>query len=676
MKVRHLLMICGAAGASLSGCNKTTTDGLAHFPETEMDKSVKLGDDFYQYSNGGWMIANPLPDDKSRLGTFDVLNDDNELKLKLLVEELLTKQNEQGTAAQKISDMYACGLDTATRNREGMKALLPYFEQIDEIKDKVTLSEKLAELQKIGIDAFFAFGRTPDAANSTQNISEVYQSGLGLPDRDYYFTDDENSKELRVAYKEMLCKFAKMAGFENAEQRVENVYALEEKMAAKNFTRAENRDPQKLYNKMDYATFKAKYSYLDWDKFTSICGVEIKEINVAQPSYFESLDETIQNTSFDIIHDYLKLNMINAYSYAMSDEFVETRFDFYSRKMNGAKEMLPLWKRTLGAVDAEIGELLGQLFVEKYFPVSAKQRMTELIENLRVAFGQRIDNLSWMSDTTKAFAKDKLAAIKIKIGYPDKWQDYSNLSIDKSLGFVTNIMNSTKFSFAKEMSKINQPVDKTEWYMTPQTVNAYYNPMDNEIVFPAGILQPPFFYFEGDDAVNYGAIGVVIGHEMTHGFDDEGRQFDKEGNLNNWWTESDVARFETITKRIVERFESFTVVDSLKANGEITLGENIADLGGLNIAYQAYHNSLQGKAEPALIDGLTADQRFIYAYSRVWATNVRNEYLYKQVKTDPHSPAKLRVNAQLPLVDYFYTAFDIQPNAKMYVPKEERITIW
>lgn len=677
MKVKQLLMICSATGASLSSCNTTSIEGVAHFPESEMDKSIKLGDDFYQYSNGGWIKAHPLPDDKSRLGTFDLLNDDNELKIKSLIEELQSKQNEQGSAAQKISDLYACGLDTVARNIEKQNALMPYFNNIDAVSDKESLSKEFAELQSIGVTPFFAFGRTPDMANSSQNIAEIMQSGLGLPDRDYYFNDDANSEDLRVAYKEMLCIFAQIAGWDgDIEQRVSAVYSLEENLARISYTRAENRDIQKIYNKFTYEDLKSRITFVDWDIFSKICGVDIKEINVAQLGYFESINKIIENTDYSIIRDYLKFNTLRSYAYAMSEDFVTTSFDFYGRKLNGAKEMRPLWKQMLSVLDDEVGELLGQIFVEKYFPVSAKQRMIELIENLRIAFGQRIENLTWMSDTTKAFAQEKLASIKIKIGYPDKWRDYSNLNIDKSLGFVTNIINSTKFNFAQEIAKINQPVDHTEWYMTPQTVNAYYSPTDNEIVFPAGILQPPFFYANGDDAVNYGAIGVVIGHEMTHGFDDQGRQFDKEGNLNNWWTDSDLSSFESITKRIVARFESFVVVDSLKANGEITLGENIADLGGLNIAYQAYCNSLKDKSKPQLIDGQTDVQRFIFAYSRIWATTVRDEYLYKQVKTDPHSPAKLRVNAQLPLVDYFYSAFDINEDDKMYVPIEDRITIW
>ncbi|MBP5366346.1 MAG: M13 family metallopeptidase [Bacteroidales bacterium] len=674
--MKYLLMICGATGATMSGCGGSSPDGFAHFTESEMDKSVSPDDDFYQYSNGGWMLQHPLPDDKSRLGSFDLLNDDNELKLKSLVEELSGRQNAEGTAAQKIGDLYNCGLDSAARNAERLTALEPYLADIDAVGDKQSLSRELAEMFSIGANPFFAFGRTPDAMNSLQNIAEVWQAGLGLPDRDYYFNDDANSQELREAYKAMLCKFASLAGWENDAERIGKVFELETAIAEKHYTRAENRDPQRVYNKLTFSELNDKIKFLDWNVFQDACNVKIEEINVAQLEYFEALDEVIAKTSVDVLRDYLKLTLLRSFASAMSDDFVNASFDFYGRKLNGAKEMLPLWKRTLRVLDDEVGELLGQLFVEKHFPASAKERMTELIENLRVAFSQRIDNLTWMSDTTKAFAQEKLAAVKFKIGYPDKWRDYTDLKIDKSAGYVGNLIRSAKFSFAQEMAKINKPVDRTEWYMTPQTVNAYYSPTENEIVFPAGILQPPFFYADGDDAVNYGAIGVVIGHEMTHGFDDQGRQFDKDGNLNNWWTESDIERFTAITKRLVERFESFTVVDSLKANGEITLGENIADLGGLNIAYQAYCNSQAGKAEPAPIDGQTADQRFVLAYSRIWASTVRDEYLYKQVKTDPHSPARLRVNAQLPLVGYFYKAFNVRPESKMYLPEDDRITIW
>ena len=658
----------------MCGCN-SSNDGTAHFTDAEMDPTVSVGDDFYQHTNGGWLTQHPLPDDKSRFGTFDILDEDNNEKLRIVVEEACKNPGAQGSASQKISDLYACGMDTAVRNAEGFEALIPYIEKIDAVSNDEDFARLVAELQQIGVYPFFLFGSSPDMANSSWTIAEVWQAGIGLPDRDYYFDESDKGREVIEAYKTSLTRYFDAIGKDNATDRTSAVYDFEKRLAEQMNTRLENRDPQALNNKTDLEGFKKKVPGFAWDAYFDACGATIEEINISQLKYFGALGKIIAETPTNVVKDYLTVLLVRGYASKMSDQFIEISFDFYGRTLNGNPEMRPLWKRVLGQVEGALGEQIGQVFVEKYFPASAKHRMEQLIEQLRIAFGQRIDQLTWMGDSTKAAAREKLAAITVKVGYPDKWRDYSGLEIDKSLGFVRNFMNASRFEFQRDIEKINKPVDKSEWHMTPQTVNAYYNPTVNEIVFPAGILQPPFFYADGDDAVNYGAIGVVIGHEMTHGFDDQGRQFDKEGNLKNWWTDTDAEQFKAITARLAEHFSNYEVVDSLHINGELTLGENIADLGGLNISYQALHNAL-GDATPENIDNQTVDQRFLLAYSRIWAGNTRDEFLRKQVLTDPHSPGRFRVNAQLPLFHVFYSAFGITENDGMYLPEDKRITIW
>lgn len=674
MTAKQLLVICSASGSALCSCN-TANDGAAHFTDADCDKTVAIGDDFYQHTNGGWMAQHPLPDDKSRLGTFDLLDEDNNEKLRIVVEEACKNPGAQGSASQKIGDLYACGMDTAARNAEGFAALVPYIDKIAATEGDEDFARLVAELQQIGVYPFFAFGSSPDMANSSWTIAEVWQSGIGLPDRDYYFDESDKGREVIEAYKTSLTRYFDAIGRDNATDRTAAVYDFEKRLAEQMNTRLENRDPQALYNTTDLEGFKKQVPGFAWDAYFDACGAKIEQINISQLKYFGAMGKIIAETPIDVVKDYLTAVLVRGYASKMSDEFIEISFDFFGRTLNGNPEMRPLWKRVLGQVEGALGEQIGQVFVEKYFPASAKKRMEDLIEQLRIAFGQRINELTWMGDSTKAAAQEKLAAISVKVGYPDKWRDYSGLEINKEDGFVKNFMAASRFEFQRDIEKINKPVDKSEWHMTPQTVNAYYNPTVNEIVFPAGILQPPFFYAEGDDAVNYGAIGVVIGHEMTHGFDDQGRQFDKDGNLKNWWTETDAEQFKAITARLAEHFSGYEVVDSLHINGELTLGENIADLGGLNISYQALRNAL-GDTEPEAIDGQTVDQRFLFAYSRIWAGNTRDEYLRKQVLTDPHSPGRYRVNAQLPLFHVFYTAFGIKESDGMYMPEDKRITIW
>jgi putative endopeptidase len=677
MKAKDLLFICGISGVALCGCQeRQSADNFAHFTDSDKDLTVRPGDDFYQYVNGGWCKSHPLPDDKSRFSSFDIVNDDVELKLKAIVEEASLNPGTVGSANQRVGDFYASGMDMYKRNADGVKMLFPLFESVDNMEVTPTgLALQMAAMLPKSVSLFLSFYSSPDMNNSSMNIAELWQSGLGIGDRDYYLLDDERSVKIREGYVKLLTKYMTLLGWENVEERAKAVMALETRMAEAQNNNVENRDPQKIYNPMTLEQLKAEYTFVDWDAFFGALGVEIKTINVSQPKYMAALNNIVSEVEPDVLKDYIKMSLVTESASLMSQEYLETSFDFYGRTMSGSLEMRPLWKRVLGVVDNSLGEQIGEVFVQKHFPPSAKERMEKLVEHLRVAFSQRIDKLTWMGDSTKVEAKDKLAAIDVKIGYPVKWRDYSSVVISREKSFLENYWSACEYSVRYDLAKINNPVDRSEWYMTPQTVNAYYNPLANEIVFPAGILQPPFFYAEGDDAVNYGAIGVVIGHEMTHGFDDMGCQFDKEGNLNNWWTAEDSERFTTIGKKIVERFSKIEVEPGYFINGELTLGENIADLGGVNISYQAFRNAC-GETEPALIDEQTADQRFLYSYARVWANNIRRESLINQVKTDPHSPGKYRVNGTIPMVDVFYNAFGVTEKDSLYVASEERISLW
>lgn len=680
MKLKHLIFM-GLSSSILFACtNKTDVDNSkAHYLPSDFDSTTSIGTDFYQYTNGGWMASHPIPGEKSRLNTFDVLNDENLERLKVIVENAQKANAAQGSNQQKIGDYYALAMDSVRRDQEG---IAPIQSILDEIKNQTYDLQDSVFAKNIAFhhlhlgNPFFGTGCTPDAKNSSMNIAELWQDGIGLPNRDYYFDETEKGKEIIEGYKKMIAKYLQLLGEENCEQRAEAIYNFEKEIAGLMNTKVENRDPQKTYNKMTFDELKTLIPEFNWDVYFSSFPVKPTEITIGQPRFFKGIFPLIKQTDKEVLTDYYTFCAINHLAGYLSSDYMWTKFEFYSKQLGGVTELKPLWKRSLDMVQGRLGQPLGQLFVEKHFSENAKGRMVNLIEELRTAFGQRIDNLSWMSDSTKLQAKDKLAAITVKVGYPDVWEDYSEAIVDKSLSLVENYINLTYFHSKKGMREVGNPVDKNKWYMTPQTVNAYYSPLSNEIVFPAGILQPPFFYAEGDDAVNYGAIGVVIGHEMTHGFDDQGRQFDKEGNLHDWWTSSDAELFKKATEKLKNRFAQVVVIDSLKCNGELTLGENIADLGGLNIAHQAFLNTLKAGEEEKLIDGQTYDQRFLYAYSRIWAGNYRDEYLRQQVITDPHANGKYRVNVQVPMLDFFYSAFGITENDSMYVKPEDRIVIW
>lgn len=677
--VKRMLIWGCVSSLLLSSCadKNNVADGLAHF--NDFDSTLTAGDDFFQFSNCGWLKDHPIPGDKSRYNTFDVLNDENLERLKGIVEESMKMNAALGSNAQKIGDYYALAMDSLRRDQEGIAPIQSIIDRIKsmrfDVKDS-TFAANVAYFHMHLGNPFFAVGCTPDAMNSSMNIAELWQDGVGLPNRDYYFDESEKGLEIIEGYKKMVSQYLNLLNYENCEARAEAIYAFEKEIAELMNTKVQNRDPKATYNKMSYEEMKSAYPDFDWETYFSFFPVKPTEITIGQPRFFGGIFKLIAQTDPQTLSDYLEVNTINYLASYLSHDFMMAKFDFFSKQLNGVQELKPLWKRSLDMVQGRLGQPLGQLFVEKYFSESAKTRMVDLVNNLRIAFGQRIDNLSWMGDSTKAAAKEKLSAIGIKVGYPDKWEDFSEATVDRSLSLVENYINLTHFLSLKQMKEVEKPVDKEKWYMTPQTVNAYYSPLTNEIVFPAGILQPPFFYAEGDDAVNYGAIGVVIGHEMTHGFDDHGRLFDKEGNLKDWWTESDAEAFKQATSRLKERFSQVVVIDSMKCNGELTLGENIADLGGLNIAHQAFLNTLKDNQVDPMVEGQTFDQRFLLAYARIWAGNYRDEYLRNQVITDPHANGKYRVNVQLPMLDFFYEAFGIDEKDAMYVASEDRIVIW
>ncbi|MDY4174553.1 MAG: M13 family metallopeptidase [Bacteroidales bacterium] len=680
MNAKQILLL-GVAAGSISSCSpgkESAGDGVAHFTAADQDSTVRLEDDFYQSTNGGWIAQHPIPGDRARYGAFDMLYEESIENLHAIVDEAQKANAPKGTEAQKIGDLFKLGMDTLRRDSEGIEPIKGYLAKARAAKfsEPAEFANLIGTMHTFIASPFFSFGCTPDYENSSVNISELWQAGIGLPDRDYYFDETERGAGIISSYKVMIAKLLTIAGLDNSEARAEAIFALEKQLAEIMNTKEENRNPQAVSNKNTLATLKELSKGFDWDTYFATLGVEVKDINVGQVKYFSKVFDVVAKADTAVVADYLTYKTISGFSSCLTSEIYAVRFDFYGRVLSGTQEMRPLWKRTLDTVEGCMGEALGRLYVERHFPEAAKKRMVDLIEQLRISFGERIDALTWMGDSTKMAAHEKLAAIKVKVGYPDKWKDYSTLEIDPAKSYAENLVAVSIFQHKEEMAKINNPVDKDEWFMTPQTVNAYYNPMGNEIVFPAAILQPPFFYANGDDAVNFGAIGVVIGHEMTHGFDDQGRQFDKEGNLKNWWTEADCKEFEKATSRLVDYFGGLTAIDSLKINGRLTLGENIADLGGLNIAHQAFRNTLKGKSEPAPIDGQTAEQRFLLGYSRIWANAIRDEALYQQVQTDPHSPGRLRVNGQLPLLDFFYSAFDVKEGDKMYLAPADRIAIW
>lgn len=639
-----------------------------------LDPSVAPQTDFYDYACGGWMKANPLKPEFARYGTFDELRENNRVQLRELIMNLDTKNAPQGSITQKIGDLYAMGLDSLRLNIEGAQPIIGDVVAINQTP-KSDVMDLLAT--KIGVDGFFSTGVEADMMNSDIHAMYWSQGGLGLGDRDYYLEDSDNAKKIRDAYRTYIKTLTSLIGYDSAaQQRVaDNVMEIETRLAKAAMSREELRNPAATYNPMTLDEIAAQYPNVDLRRYFAKQGItDIESVVIGQPNSLAEVNAILAEASEQAIHDYLTASYISTAADYLSDDFTDAKFKL-SQAVSGVEEPMPRWKRALGVPNALLGEAVGQLYVEKHFPQSSKEKMLNLVGNLKTALGEHINGLTWMSDTTKQRALEKLDAFTVKIGYPDKWRDYSTLKIDRRRSYWDNIKDAIKHEVDYNLSDWGKPVDKTRWYMTPQTVNAYYSPLSNEICFPAGILQAPYFNPDADPAENYGAIGVVIGHEMTHGFDDQGSQFDKEGNFANWWTAADKEKFDSLTSGLADQFDSIVVLGDTHANGRFTLGENIADQGGLRVAYTAYHNSL-GDSEGGVIDGFTPDQRFFLSYANVWAGNIRDEEILLRTKTDPHSLGRWRVNGSLKNIEPFFRAFDIKEGDAMYLAPEKRVIIW
>ena len=594
-----------------------------------------------------------------------------------LIEELAAAEHPAGSVAQKVGTLYKIAMDSVKLNADGIAPIRAGLEEIAALKDKRDVYALLGSLERRGVTSYLGTGVGADEKNSSMNAVYTSQAGLSMGERDYYLGTDEATAKIREAFKEHVVKMLCLAGFDEAkaQQTRDIVMDVETRLAKAFRSRVDLRDPQANYNKMTLDDLKKQYATFNWDAYLSNLGLkEVKEIIVGQPEALAEATKILDTLPAGDQTLYLQWKLIDHAASFLSDDIVEQNFDFYGRTMSGAQEMQPRWKRAVSTVSGVLGEAVGQMYVEKYFPAAAKERMTALVKNLQIALGERISNLEWMGDETKAKALEKLAAFRVKIGYPDKWKDYSTLDI-KADSYYANIERATIWASDENMAKAGKPVDRDEWHMTPQTVNAYYNPTTNEICFPAGILQPPFFDMNADDAFNYGAIGVVIGHEMTHGFDDQGRQYDKEGNLKDWWTAEDAERFNKRAQVMVDFFDSIQVAPGVHANGKMTLGENIADYGGLQVSFQAFKTATAQNPLP-VVDGLTPEQRFFLAYAGVWANNIRPEFVLYLTKMDVHSLGEWRVNGALPQIDAWYEAFNITEKDPMFLPKEERVSIW
>lgn len=674
MKKRTLIAACLLAAMSAGAQSQ-----VSGIDKKNMDLSVKPGTDFYQYAAGGWLKSHPLDAEHTNNGAFTDLYEENQKRIQELILEYASKPQKQGTLEQKIGTLYNMLMDSVRLNREGWEPLKPTLARIAAIKTNKEYQLVTAELDRRGENTMmFGVGVGADMRNASMNIVSVGQGGLGLGTRDYYLNNDPQTLKVREAYKTYLKNLFKMVGNDEAiaTKKVDAIMAIETRIAKVSYSKVQLRDIDKNYHKMSYNDLVLNFPGIDWGNVFLQTGFPpFDAVDVGQPEPIHEVEKILADTNLDDLKAYAEIKVISGATSQLSDAFRAESFKF-SSVLSGAQQDRPRWKRAVATVSNVFGEAIGKLYVEKYFPESSKQRMIELVKNLQEALAQRIQEATWMSAATKAQAKDKLDNFIVKIGYPDKWRDYSGLQINDKLSLYANMQNVSEFFLQDELSrKVNKPVDKMEWGMTPQTINAYYNPTTNEICFPAAILQPPFFDPNADDAVNYGGIGAVIGHEMSHGFDDQGSQFDKTGNQRDWWTAQDKKNFQERSKVLVDHFGKVEVVNGKKVNGQLTLGENIGDNGGLNIAFRALQNSMKTKPLKTL-DGFTPEQRFFLSWARVWAGNARPEYLEYLITVDPHSPNMARVNAALPEIDAWYDAFKIKKGDKLFIPANKRAHIW
>lgn len=646
-----------------------------------LDKKAKPQEDFYQFATGGWQKLNPLPAAYSRFGSFDQLQEDNNKRINSILDELKKKTFAEGSTERKLADFYKMAMDVERRNKEGIAPVKPL---LDELESSRTKSDLLALQKKYAVFGYgvpFSSYFGADEKNVTMNILNISQGGLTLGQKDYYLNNDEATVAIREAYKEHIVRMFRLFGFTEAQavSKRDAVFRFETALALISKSKTELRDPQANYNKMTLKEFQTNYPNIPLEELAVAEGVKaeyIQEMIVGQPKFMEGLDKLTAAMTADDLRAYMEWDVITSASSYLTDEIREANFDFFGKTMSGRKEDFPLWKRATNQVQNTMGEALGKMYCDRYFPVSSKKIMEKLVKNLQTSLDQRIDAQTWMSDSTKANAHKKLSTFYVKIGYPNKWKDYSKLTIDPSKSYYENIQACRRWSHDSHIEeKAGKPVDRDEWYMTPQTVNAYYNPTTNEICFPAGILQYPFFDPKADEAFNYGAIGVVIGHEMTHGFDDQGRQYDADGNMHDWWTAADAKGFEERANLYAEFFSNIKVLPDLNANGRFTLGENLADHGGLQVSFYAYKNAT-AKKPLKVKDGFTPDQRFFIAYASVWGQNITEKEIRNRVKNDPHSLGEWRVNGALPHIDMWYDAFNVKEGDKMFIPKKERLDLW
>ncbi len=677
MRMKQIIPMVMIASTPLAG----TAQSQSGIKTENLDTNVKPANDFYQYSTGGWQKLNPLPAAYSRYGSFDVLQEDNNKRINNLLSDLLKKNFKEGTTERKLSDLYKMAMDSVRRNEDGVKPVLPLLNEIE-------IAQSVDELRKIqlkyivfgyGIPMSYGFGA--DEKNAGMNILSISQGGLTLGQKEYYLDNDKATKDIRNAFKEHISRMFQLFGFskEKADMKRDAIIRFETSVALVSKSQTELRDVEANYNKMTLAQFKDNYPNINLEEMAVAEGIDtayIQEMVVGQPAFLSAIDKLTSVLTADDMKAIMQWDAIMSSANYLDDTVRSANFDFFGKVMRGRKEDFPLWKRSTSQVENQMGEALGKMYCAKYFPESSKKRMELLVKNLQKSLGERIMEQDWMSEETKKAALDKLSTFYVKIGYPNTWKDLTSLNIDAEKSYYDNIQECRIFWDKYYIEKnAGKPVDKDEWFMNPQTVNAYYNPTTNEICFPAGILQYPFFDPKADDAFNYGAIGVVIGHEMTHGFDDQGRHYDKNGNMCDWWTEEDAKNFEARSGMYADFFSSIEVLPGLNANGKFTLGENLADHGGLEVAYNAYKNATSKKSLKSK-DGLTADQRFFLAYAGVWAANITEEEIRDRTKSDPHSLGRWRVNGALPHIDAWYSAFNVQPTDEMYIPKEKRLKLW
>ena len=674
-QILPMLMLVAAPAQGLMAQNQSGLD-MKNF-----DKSVRPSDDFYRYATGGWQKLHPLPAAYSRYGSFDMLQENVNKQVNSILTSLTKKKFKEGTTERKLSDFYKLAMDQDRRNKEGLAPVKPLLDEMEAAKTLDQLHDLQLKYAKIGYGVPFGSYFGADDKNVTRNILCLSQDGLTLGQKDYYLNNDKATSDIRDAYKKHLVRMFKLYGFSDAQAsaKAADVFRAETELAIASKSNTELRDPKANYNKMSLKEFEDNYPNIPLCQMAEAEGVKldyIREMNVGQPAFFTALNSLMALQTPDELRALMEWDVIQSSASYLTDEIRQANFDFFGKTMSGRKEEYPLWKRATNQVERAMGEALGKMYCERYFPASSKKMMEELVHNLQISLGERIDAQTWMSDSTKKNAHEKLDKFYVKIGYPNKWTDYSKLTIDPSKSYYDNVLATREFAVDKMIAdKAGKPVDRDEWFMTPQTVNAYYNPTTNEICFPAGILQRPFFDPKADAAFNYGAIGVVIGHEMTHGFDDQGRQYDANGNLHDWWTAADAKGFEKRAKLYSDFFDSIEVLPGLHANGKFTLGENLADHGGLQVAFNAYKHATANKPLKT-IDGLTPDQRFFIAYAGVWGQNINDQEIRNRVKRDPHSLGEWRVNGALPHIDAWYKAFDVKKGDKMYLPENQRLELW